>query len=94
MLNYPLIFVKLAQAGSFKNTQDFPSEETPLGYRVRSPLPKGEGLCPLSLSHGFLKTQPSQHQNSSFGYFSSAMSIIRTCNLHWSQIKKNPLISK
>ncbi len=94
MLNYSPIFVKLAQAESFKNTQDFPSEEIPLGYRVRSPLPMEEEPCPLSLSHGFFNTQPSQHWNSSFRNFSLAKSIIRTCNLHGSQIKKNPPISK
>ena len=26
------------QAGCFENTRDFPSEEIPLGYRLRSPL--------------------------------------------------------
>ncbi|NOR54331.1 MAG: hypothetical protein GQ536_09620 [Candidatus Aminicenantes bacterium] len=51
--------MKKAQAKWLENMQDFPSEEIPLGYRLRSPLPPGEEPCPLSLAHGFLATQPS-----------------------------------
>jgi len=31
----------------FQNTRDFPSEEIPLGYRLRSPLPIGEIAKPV-----------------------------------------------
>ncbi|NOR53819.1 MAG: hypothetical protein GQ536_07010, partial [Candidatus Aminicenantes bacterium] len=41
-----------AQAKWLENTRDFPGEEIPLGYRLRSPLPRGEKPCPLSLAHG------------------------------------------
>jgi hypothetical protein len=51
----------LEQAGCFENTRDFPGEEIPLGYRLRSPLSIEEiasslrsSQRPLSLSHGFL----------------------------------------
>jgi hypothetical protein len=50
------------QPGCFENTRNFPSEEIPLGYRLRSPLLIGEiasslrsSQRPLSLSHGFLQ---------------------------------------
>jgi hypothetical protein len=48
-----------AQDKWLENTRNFPSEEIPLGYRLRSPLPPGEEPCPLSLAHGFLATHPS-----------------------------------
>jgi hypothetical protein len=54
---------KKAQAKWLENTQDFPSEEIPLGYRLRSPLHSGEEPCPLSLAHGFYATQPSPSKN-------------------------------
>jgi hypothetical protein len=38
MLNYPSIFVKLAQAGSFKNTQDLPSEKILFGTILAQPF--------------------------------------------------------
>ncbi len=48
-----------ALAECLENTQDLPSEEILLGYRLRSPPPSGEEPCPLSLAHGFYNTQPS-----------------------------------
>ncbi|GAH54290.1 unnamed protein product, partial [marine sediment metagenome] len=51
--------IEKAQAKWLENTRDFPSEEIPLGYRLRSPLPPGEEPCPLSLAYGFYATQPS-----------------------------------
>jgi hypothetical protein len=50
------------QAECIENTQDFPSEEIPLGFGPRSPLPVGEEPCPLSPAHGFLNTQPDPYQ--------------------------------
>lgn len=38
MLNYPPIFVKFAQAGSFKNTQDFPNEKILFGIIPAQPF--------------------------------------------------------
>ena len=46
------------QAGCIENTRDFPSEEIPLGFGLRSPLLLGEEPCPLSPAHGFLNTLP------------------------------------
>jgi hypothetical protein len=40
MLNYPPIFVKFAQAGSFKNTQDFPSKKILFGAIPAQPFSK------------------------------------------------------
>ncbi len=37
-----------------ENTLNFPSEETSLGSRLPSHLPKGDVPCPSSLSHGYL----------------------------------------
>ena len=46
------------QAGCFENTRDFPSEEIPLGYRLRSPLLLSRNHARSALLTVFSITQP------------------------------------
>ncbi len=46
------------QAGCFENTRDFPSEEIPLGYRLRSPLLLLRNHARSALLTVFSITQP------------------------------------
>jgi hypothetical protein len=46
------------QAGCFENTRDFPSEEIPLGYRLRSPLLPSRNQARSALLTVFSITQP------------------------------------
>jgi hypothetical protein len=46
------------QAGCFENTRDFPSEEIPLGYRLRSPLLPSRNHARSAFLTVFSITQP------------------------------------
>jgi hypothetical protein len=46
------------QAGCFENTRDFPNEETPLGYRLRSPLLPSRNHARSAFLTVFSITQP------------------------------------
>jgi hypothetical protein len=51
------------QAGCFENTRDFPSEEIPLGYRLRSPLLLSRNHARSALLTVFSITHPDLFYN-------------------------------
>ena len=51
------------QAGCFENTRDFPSEEIPLGYRLRSPLLPSRNHARSALLTVFSITHPDLFSN-------------------------------
>jgi hypothetical protein len=49
------------QTGCFENTRDFPSEEIPLGYRLRSPLHLERNHARSTFLTVFSNTQPDHY---------------------------------
>jgi len=93
------------QAGCFENMRDFPSDEIPFGYRLRSPLLIGEiasslrsSQRPLSLPHGFLNHPEYGDVPQStilfileIGYLYQYLFLIKSMNKGWLGRKRPPL---
>jgi hypothetical protein len=64
------------QAGCFENTRDFPSEEIPLGYRLRSPLLSSRNHSRSALLTVFSITHPDLFYNADLEMLTAFMLML------------------